>query len=210
MKRRSGFAVPPLLAVLVFLQCKSDSTGPVEDPSCVGPGSQVAFCKQVDHYEAGFGVPGQDYIVATCLREPAGATVSNTMNGTYSCTGSYKLTTFNTAEIDLNWGGSTSYSSYESHQITAPGTGQFTVQVTKISGGSGNVSLTMSSGSSWMFNTVLVNVDCTTPAPGPGARVVAPPAASLSVPEPARERPIHVRSPRAYGPAGELLDDQEG
>ncbi len=125
-----------------------------------GEGHEVEFCRQVDHYEAGFGRPGADVITVDCLVGPEGATVSNQMNGTYYCAGSYKLTSFSTATIELNWGGSTQYSAYDRYEITSPGEGQFSLKVTKIAGGAGNLFLTMSSGSKWMFDTVLVNAGC--------------------------------------------------
>jgi len=123
-------------------------------------GVAVAFCRQVNNYEAGFGVPGQDFITVDCIVGPAGATVSNTRNGTYSCGGTYRLTSFSTASIALNWGGSTTYSLYETFEILSPGEGSFSVRVNKISGGNGNLFLTMSSGYSWMFDAVPVNTVC--------------------------------------------------
>ena len=154
--------LPIVTALMIALAgCGGDdSTGPAAATCAGGQGSVVEFCRQVDHYEAGFGVPGQDVITATCLVGPSGATVSNQMNGTYYCGGTYKLTTFPTATIELNWGGSTSYSEHVAYQITSTGTGSFSVRVNKISGGSGNLFLTMSSGSSWMFDVVPVNTNC--------------------------------------------------
>ena len=144
----------------MLVSCKEDSTTEpeVRIENCGdGQGYKVVFTKQVDHYEAGYGVAGQDVIIVSCLVGPQGATVSNSMNGTYYCSGTYTLSTFQTAKIDLNWGGTTSYSMRESFSITAKGTGTFKVKCTKTSGGSGNMFLSMASGSSWMFNTVLVN-----------------------------------------------------
>jgi len=120
----------------------------------------VEFCRQVDNYTAGYGVPGEDYILVSCIVGPEGATVSNQKNGTYYCSGIYRLSTYSFGEISLNWGGSTSYSYYQEHEINAAGEGTFNIKVTKTSGGSGNIFLSMSSGSSWMFDTVLVNVNC--------------------------------------------------
>jgi hypothetical protein len=125
-------------------------------------GVAVPFCRQMNNYESGFGVPGQDFITVDCIVGPAGATVSNTQNGTYSCGGTYRLTSFSTATISLNWGGSTTYSLYETFEILSPGEGSFSVRVNKISGGSGNLFLTMDSGSSWMFDAVPVNTVCAT------------------------------------------------
>ena len=162
----------------------------------------MAFCNQVNHYEAGYGVPGQDYIVVTCLSGPSGATVSNTMNGTYTCGGTYKLTTFSTATISLAWGGSTSFSSYHEYQITSAGTGSFTVTVTKTSGGSGNLFLSMASGSSWMFDVVPINTGCAAshaaaPSAAPGQPVPLAPA-----PEAAPGATIVKFVPRVYGATG--------
>jgi hypothetical protein len=210
MKRRLGLTIAPLVAVLVSLQCKSDSTGPQAQGLCAGTGAVVAFCNQVDHYEAGYGVPGQDYINVTCLSGPSGATVSNTMNGTYTCGGTYKLTTFSTATIGLHWGGSTSYSSYHEYQITSAGTGSFTVTVTKISGGSGNLFLSMASGSSWMFDVVPINTGCTAshaapPNAEPGQRAPLAPA-----PEVAPGATIVKFVPRVYRPTGEATGQGGG
>ena len=145
---------------VLLLSCKKDSPaspGPSIENCGDGQGYKVDFIKQVDHYEAGYGVPDKDVITVSCLVGPAGATVSNSTNGTYYCAGTYKLTTYQTAKIDLNWGGTTSYSMHESYQISAAGSGTFVLKCTKISGGDGNIFLSMSSGSNWMFNTVLVN-----------------------------------------------------
>ncbi len=160
--RRPIITLPTLGLLIVAIGCGDDgeTTGPPSGSSCAGgQGSVVEFCRQVEHYEAGFGVEGDDVITATCLVGPEGATVSNEMNGTYYCGGTYKLTTFPNATIDLNWGGSTSYSEYQADEVTA-GEGTFSVKVVKISGGSGNMFLSMSSGSSWMFDVVLVNTLC--------------------------------------------------
>ena len=138
---------------------KESSTGPGASlENCGGgQGYTVRFTKQVDHYEAGYGVPGNDVITVSCIVGPEGATVSNSKNGTYYCAGTYKLTTFQTAKISLNWGGTTSYTMNEPYNITGAGQGTFVVKCTKSSGGSGNIFLSMASGSSWMFNTVLVD-----------------------------------------------------
>ncbi|MGH2567910.1 MAG: hypothetical protein ACRDGA_06185 [Bacteroidota bacterium] len=153
------FFVVAFLALMLG-SCKDDSTTEPQESTLAcgdGQGYKVVFSRQVDHYEADYGVAGQDVITVSCLVGPQGATVSNATNGTYYCSGTYKLSTFQTARIDLNWGGSTSYSMRESFEITAKGTGTFKLKCTKISGGSGNMFLSMSSGSSWMFDTVLVN-----------------------------------------------------
>lgn len=123
-----------------------------------GSGYPVEFCDQVDYYEAGYGVQGLDEINVTCLVGPKGATVSNQMDGTYYCSGTYKLTSYNYGEISIGWGGTTYFeSSPEEYQITS-GEGTFLLEVTKKSGGSGNIFLSMSSGSKWMFNVVLINI----------------------------------------------------
>jgi len=123
-------------------------------------GCNVEFCRQVNNYEYGYGVEGVDEIVVTCIQGPDGATVSNQMNGEYIVNGTYKLGTFDTATIDLHWGGTTSYSLYEDYEINSAGEGSFTVQVIKTSGGSGNLFLSMASGSKWMFDAVPVNTLC--------------------------------------------------
>ncbi len=177
---RPVHAVPIITALMIALSgCGGDdSTGPAGANCAGGQGSVVEFCRQVDHYEAGFGVPGLDVITATCLVGPNGATVSNQMNGTYYCGGTYKLTSFPTATIELNWGGSTSYSDYAEHQITSPGEGSFSVRVNKISGGAGNLFLTMSSGSSWMFDVVLVNTNCPAGSAAPTRQLLQVPRTS--------------------------------
>lgn len=154
------FACVIVFLSALFLSCKKDnpaSPGPSLENCGDGQGYKVNVTRQADHYEAGYGVQGQDVITVSCLVGPAGATVSNATNGTYYCSGTYKLTTYQTATISLNWGGTTSYSMHESYEITSPGSGTFKVQCAKISGGSGNMFLSMSSGSRWMFDTVLLD-----------------------------------------------------
>jgi len=133
-----------------------------DDPSA--DACNVAFCEQVDHYENGYGHPGVDTITVDCVAGPAGATVSNARNGEYTITGTYTLDSYDTAKIELAWGGSTTYVDFESFTISEKGSGEFSIRVVKESGGSGNLFLTMSSGSNWMFNTVLVNEGCTSNA----------------------------------------------
>jgi len=125
----------------------------------------VPFCRQVDNYTSGFGQAGIDVITVSCIQGPAGATVSSQTNGQYVISGTYKLGTFNNAKISLHWGGSTSYSLYEDYSINQSGTGTFTVKVNKTSGGLGNLYLSMSSGASWMFDTVPVNTSCSNASP---------------------------------------------
>jgi hypothetical protein len=154
------------ILILVILMCNfgCDKKSPTEGDSKIkcgsGSGYSVDFCKQVDHYEAGFGVAGLDYIVVECLAGPKGATVSNQTNGTYYCSGVYKLTTYDHATISLNWGGTTQYTATEEFEIESPGNGTFSLTVTKKSGGAGNIFLSMASDWRWMFDTVLVNEDC--------------------------------------------------
>jgi hypothetical protein len=120
----------------------------------------VEFCGQVDNYVNGYGVEGVDEILVESIQGPEGATVSNQTNGEYIVTGTYKLGTYSSASISLNWGGTTSYSLTEDYPISSPGEGDFTVRVIKESGGSGNLFLRMSSGSKWMFDVVPVNTNC--------------------------------------------------
>ena len=99
-----------------------------------------------------------DEINVTCLVGPKGATVSNQTNGTYYCAGTYKLSSFDEGEISIGWGGTTYFDSFpEDYQINK-GEGTFSLEITKKSGGSGNIFLSMSSGSKWMFNVVLINI----------------------------------------------------
>ena len=125
----------------------------------------VEFCRQVNNYKAGYGVEGVDEIIVTTIQGPEGATVSNQKNGEYIVNGTYKLGTFNTATISLNWGGSTSYSLVEDYEINSAGEGSFTVRVIKKSGGSGNLFLSMASGSNWMFDAIPLNTLCSSTLP---------------------------------------------
>jgi|GEM_PF-2405435 hypothetical protein len=133
------------ISVIVFISAlmlgcnKESSSEPQASMETCGDGQgyKVVFTKQVDHYEAGYGRVGEDVITVSCLVGPQGATVSNSQNGTYYCAGTYKLTTFTTAKIDLNWGGSTSYSTKESFTIAAKGSGMFKLKCTKTAGGEG-------------------------------------------------------------------------
>jgi hypothetical protein len=144
-----------LSAIIIVFGCKKDE-GNLQ--TCgKGSGIPVAFCKQVDHYESGYGVPGQDEIHVDCIVGPDGATVSNQTNGAYYCSGTYKLTTYDNAKINIGWGGTTYFSHMEECTIYK-GEGTFSVSITKTSGGEGNMALDMSSGSSYMFSTVLVNI----------------------------------------------------
>ncbi|MBN2104266.1 hypothetical protein JW835_09530 [bacterium] len=163
MKRLSSISLVALIFISTFIGCSKKNTNEPDTSrqTCgEGKGFPVEFCRQVDHYEAGYGVPGEDVITVDCLVGPEGATVSNQKNGTYYCAGTYKLSTYSNAEIDLNWGGSTQYAVYEHYEIHSKGEGSFSLKVQKTSGGSGNIFLSMSSGSKWMFDTVLVNTNC--------------------------------------------------
>lgn len=153
-----------------------------------GAGYRVAFCAQVPHYEAGYGVQGVDEINVDCIAGPSGAGVYESPNGTYYVAGTYKLGSFATASVELNWGGSTSYSSYVDYEIAAPGDGAFSVSVTKTDGGEGNMFLSMLSGSMWMFDLVPVDDGC-------GTAFESRPLSSASTPE--------ARRPWRYGPLGE-------
>lgn len=124
------------------------------------PTHAIAFCRLVNNYDASYGVPGVDTMTVTSITGPSGATVSNAANGEYIVVGTYRLGSFPSARISLNWGGSTSYSTNEEHQIANRGTGEYRVRVVKTGGGSGNLFLSMSSGSSWMFAVVPVNTLC--------------------------------------------------
>ncbi len=164
MKHSLRFTGILLIAVMSLVTCKKKSptqgNGDSLETCGAGKGYSVEFCRQVDHYGSGFGVAGQDWIRVDCIVGPEGATVSNCRNGTYHCSGRYKLTTFETARISLNWGGTTQYNTYEDFDISAKGEGTFSLTVAKKSGGEGNIFLDMSSGSSYMFATVLVNLNC--------------------------------------------------
>jgi len=120
----------------------------------------VDFCRLEYDYYGGYGVEGVDEIIVTCIKGPNGATVSNNLNGEYIASGKYKLGTYNTAKIDLGFFGTTGYSSKEDYYINSPGKGSFTVRFTKTSGTSGNIVLSMSSGSKWMFDAIPRNTGC--------------------------------------------------
>lgn len=119
----------------------------------------VEFCDQVDNYSAGFGEPGVDELVIECIEGPNGGTVYDSADGEYTVTGTYKLGTFDSAEISIAWGGTTSLSVNREDSISS-GEGDFEARVVKESGGSGNLFLRMSSDSSWMFDSVPVNEGC--------------------------------------------------
>jgi uncharacterized protein (TIGR02145 family) len=147
--------------ILIGCSCSKDIDPETNKQNCgKGSGYPVEFCNQVDHFEAGYGVKGQDWIIVTCLVGPSGATVSNTTNGIYYCSGSYKLTTFDTAVIDIGWGGTVEIGSPTEDCTISRGEGTFQVSVNKLNGGEGNLILSMSSGSLWMFTTVIVNTNC--------------------------------------------------
>lgn len=148
-------------ALLLFINCSKDKDGSeVEQKQHCGNGTgyEIEFCDQIGYYDAGYGVPGLDEINVTCLVGPREATVSNQTNGTYYCSGQYKLTSFDEGEISICWGGTTYYDTFpEDYQITR-GEGTFSLEVSKKSGGTGNIFLAMSSGSMWMFDVVLINI----------------------------------------------------
>jgi hypothetical protein len=158
MKTKKSFALL-FISLFVITNCSKDKSEGEQKISCGnGSGYTVEFCDQVGYYEAGYGEPGLDEINATCLVGPKGATVSNQTNGTYYCSGTYKLTSFDEGEISIGWGGTTYFdSSPEDYHITK-GEGTFSLKITKKSGGSGNIFLSMSSGSSWMFDVALINI----------------------------------------------------
>jgi hypothetical protein len=157
--KTKGLLALSFIVIFIVSNCKKDAEK--EKVHCGnGSGDIVAFCDQVEHYDAGYGVPVLDVINVTCLVGPVGATVSNQTNGTYYCSGTYKLTSFDDAEISIGWGGTTYFDSAPiGYQITK-GQGTFNLAITKKSGGSGNIFLSMSSGSMWMFDVVLINI-CT-------------------------------------------------
>jgi len=162
MKTLAIFRVLLLTGLLLIVCSCSKETGPNTNLQDCGKGSgyPVAFCNQVDHFEAGYGVKGQDLIIVTCLVGPSGATVSNTTNGIYYCSGSYKLSTFESAVIDFGWGGTVEIGTPTESCTVTRGEGTFQVSVNKLNGGDGNMILSMSSGSMWMFTTVIVNTNC--------------------------------------------------
>ncbi len=166
MKKIIDFLSIIFILTIAVISCKDDSTGPNRVSCGGGEGYTVEFCRQVPHYTAGYGDPRFDQITANCLVGPEGATVSNSQNGTYHCSGTYKLTTFSNAVISLNWGGTTTFDEMpQNYTISSKGQGTFSVSISKKSGGEGNMFLSMSSGSSWMFDIVLVNVDCNSASP---------------------------------------------
>ena len=162
MKRFIQLSSIIFISIIFLVSCNDESpTGSGNKETCgEGEGYPVEFCRQVGNYEAGYGVSGEDTIIVNCIVGPKGATVSNTKNGTYYCSGTYKLSTFSFGEISFNFGGSTQYDIYDEHTISSAGEGTFSVKVKKTSGGSGNIFLSMASGSSWMFDIVLINIDC--------------------------------------------------
>ncbi len=154
------------LFAVVLIAAGCDKEGGDKQRCGDGSGYPIEFCSQVDHYESGYGVPGQDWITVTCLVGPENASVSNQMNGTYYCSGTYKLSTFDHAIIDMGWGGTVETGTPTESCTISKGEGTFQVSITKLNGGTGNIFLMMSSGSMWMFSTAIVNVNCNyLPAP---------------------------------------------
>jgi hypothetical protein len=178
-----GTIATTLVALTATLgACSGESKNHV---SCGGgEGSPLAFCKQVPHYEAGYGQPDRDSINVECIVGPEGADVYESPNGKYYASGTYKLGSFSSGEIELNWGGSTSYAQHETFTIPSQGSGRFSVMVDKTKGGDGNLFFSMSSGSMWMFDTVPINRGCGTTA----ALTVAQPATSAGPAGPGRPR----------------------
>ncbi len=121
----------------------------------------VKFCHQNTDYIN--GQAGQDEIIITRIRGPGGATVSNQMDGAYVVQGTYKLGSYNSGTISLNWGGTFYYSSLENYEINEAGSGLFTVKFTKTSGGVGNLFLQMTTGAAdetVVLNAIPVNSSC--------------------------------------------------
>ena len=172
MKALDVFRVLYLAGPLLIGCSCSKETGPDTSLQDCGKGSgyPVEFCNQVDHFEAGYGVKGQDQIIVTCLVGPSGATVSNTTNGIYYCSGSYKLSTFESAKIEIGWGGTVEIGVPAESCTVTRGEGTFQVSVNKLNGGEGNMILSMSSGSMWMFTTVIVNTNCNAVQSPPGLK----------------------------------------
>lgn len=142
------------MAVLFMVLCAG-----CEKADCgTGSGFAVPFCRQVDNYRG--ADPEKDSITVECIVGPIFGSVYGSRNGTYYCSGTYKLGSKDSAEISLNWGGSTRYSMYQEFKITAPGEGRFNVAVKKTRGGSGNLFLSMVSHSTIMLDVVPVNSDC--------------------------------------------------
>jgi hypothetical protein len=125
-----------------------------------GTGFPVPFCNQVPNYQAGFGTAGVDVINVQCIIGPQGGAVFNSPNGRYEAAGTYNLGSYGHATISLGWGGTTQMSDFRDYQISARGGGQFSVMMDKLSGGDGNMFLSMASDSDWMFDLVPVNAGC--------------------------------------------------
>lgn len=108
-----------------------------------GSGVAVPFCRQILDYRSGDFQQEEDTLEIQCIVGPRRGVVYESPNGTYYCSGTYKLTNYPSATIAMHWGGTTTYSMYDTFEIDAPGEGTFTIGVTKESGGSGNMWVSM-------------------------------------------------------------------
>lgn len=123
-----------------------------------GSGIPVEFCRQVDEYYG--GDPLRDSMKVECIVGPLFGSVYESRNGTYYCSGTYKLGSKDSATIELCWGGTTTFTMYQDFEITSPGEGTFSVAVKKVRGGSGNLFLSMTSQHQRLLDVVPVNSLC--------------------------------------------------
>jgi uncharacterized protein (TIGR02145 family) len=138
--------------LLLFSGCQKE----LRNEACEdGIGSPVSFCGQADQYENLIGKRNLDFIRVNCLVGPDGASVDNAADGTYYCSGTYKLSSLESAVISLGWEGEATVTDVEMTTVDK-GEGFFYVKVTKLSGGQGNLCLKL--GNAAM--TVLINAGC--------------------------------------------------
>ncbi len=137
--------------LLIFSGC-SKETGPeaCED----GVGFPVEFCGQTCQYNNLTG-GSPDYIQVNCLVGPHGATIDNVLDGTYYCSGTYKLSNSQNAVVSLTWEGSPVLTENATETVTK-GEGTFFVKVTKASGGEGKLILKLGD----LASAVLYNSGC--------------------------------------------------
>jgi len=164
LRKTAGITACVILMLIALMMSCSKEKENEEAPKVTcgsGSGYPIEFCKQVDVFGSVIGLPGLDAIEVTCLVGPEGATVSNGKNGTYYCSGTYKLASTLFGKISLSWESGTIYieeptTDFEIYQ----GEGSFSVAITKVQGGNGNICLNMWYDYDFIFSTVLIADQC--------------------------------------------------
>jgi hypothetical protein len=127
-----------------------------------GEACNVTFCSQSNDYEVGIGVEEIDELTIECIQGPSGATLSNGLDGKYLVTGTYKLGSFPSAKITIQWIGETRYSLKEDFFISASDADSFIVKTTKQEGGIGSPYLYVTSEDKHIFSTYASDTGCDT------------------------------------------------